>query len=454
MTNTARQPNQGPCPVTGVDQGYDRLPPEQLAGFQTRALNRVVEQALRVSPYYRRIYESIGLDPGDIKTLDDFQHLPVIQKEELRAHNWEFMALGKDQWAEMFSTSGSTGAPVYFPYAESDLQRLERQCAYMAWVAGLQSRDVIQICVPLGASMWIAGLCFWMGFRRLGACTLRYGSGNTRGQVENLSNLGATAIYAVSSYALKLGLAARDARIGDRIPMELILAVNENISHRDFSRNELGRRLQEAWPKARIAATYGNTELGWCGAECEHQRGYHYPVETIFMEVLDPVSLRPVPSGREGTLVVTHLDAAAMPLIRYNIGDLTTLHDQVCACGRNAPRFGYVTGRFDEMVKVKGGVNVYPGAVQASVMSVEAVEDFFFEAFTDSKDLQVKLRICVAGRGGADAGKLAVAVRRRLREDLKVDSNIEVVDIDTVSRRIHVPDKRKPQRFWDLRKTD
>ncbi|HZU19366.1 MAG TPA: phenylacetate--CoA ligase family protein, partial [Candidatus Dormibacteraeota bacterium] len=116
---------------------------------------------------------------------------------------------------------------------------------------------------------------------------------------------------------------------------------------------------------------YGLTELygPGTGIDCRHHLGIHYWDDYYVIEIVDPETGRALPEGEEGEIVVTTLRKEAMPLIRYRTRDLSRLLPGPCPCGSPHPRIARLSGRTDDMVKVRG-VQVYPAQVDAVLASL------------------------------------------------------------------------------------
>ena len=125
--------------------------------------------------------------------------------------------------------------------------------------------------------------------------------------------------------------------------------------------------------------TAGMTEIGTIMVfECEHQPGGTHLIEDhMIEEVIDPVSLEPVPYGSRGERVVTSFGRGAIPLLRYRTGDLVCrVPASRCSCGRGFDLYeGGILGRVDDM-KIVRGTNVYPRAIEAIVREFPEVDEF------------------------------------------------------------------------------
>jgi phenylacetate-CoA ligase len=115
---------------------------------------------------------------------------------------------------------------------------------------------------------------------------------------------------------------------------------------------------------ARFANIYGTSELGVIAAACGRSPGLHVFEDLFLVEVLRHD--RPAAAGQPGRLVVTDLANTAMPLIRYEVGDVGRLHTDPCPCGRQTARLE-VLGRVQEVLHTPAGP-----------LTASAVADTFF----------------------------------------------------------------------------
>ena len=186
-------------------------------------------------------------------------------------------------------------------------------------------------------------------------------------------------------------------------------------------------RIEQAWG-ARVIDHHGLTEVGPLSFECWEAPGFLHLNEGRFLcEVLDPESLRPVPDGSRGELVVTSLGRSASPVLRYRTNDIVVRRREPCPCGRTWVRLeGGILGRDDDMVNVRG-VNVYPAAIEAVVRAFPEVVEFRSTVSRSHEMRTLSVEIEPAP-GQGDGSALAALVGRRLREALGLSVPVLVVE--------------------------
>ena len=103
-----------------------------------------------------------------------------------------------------------------------------------------------------------------------------------------------------------------------------------------------------------IRGTYSSEEIGLIGFECEKNPGmYHVATSNVFVEVVADMSIADV-APDVGRVLVTHLHSYATPFIRYDLGDVATLHKS-CSCGHDGPALANVYGRAKALLKHSDG---------------------------------------------------------------------------------------------------
>ena len=316
----------------------------------------------REGSFYQKKFA--GIDIAGIKSQEDFERLPFTNKDELReGYPLGLMAVDEQEIVRIHSSSGTTGTPIIIPYTRQDIEDWARMFERCYRMAGIDESDRIQI-TP-GYGLWTAGIGFQNGAERLGAMVVPMGPGNTDKQLKMMMDMKSTVLCATSSYALLLAEEIAKRGIGEKICLKKGVIGSERWGERMRRRiaAELGVQLYDI---------YGLTEIYGPGIamSCEHECGMHYWDDYVYFEVIDPATGQILPDGTVGELVVTAFRKQGAPLIRYRTHDLTRIMTGECPCGSPYPRIDTLTGRTDDMVKVKG-VNIYPGQIEDMLKEVE-----------------------------------------------------------------------------------
>ena len=121
---------------------------------------------------------------------------------------------------------------------------------------------------------------------------------------------------------------------------------------------------------APIQQNYGLNEVGLVAVRCEAGR-YHVHAEHCHAEILDDAG-KQVEAGKTGRIIVTSLTNTAMPLLRYDTGDLAEAVDGACPCGRTLPAFGEVAGRYSRIAFLPEGTLGLVGRLNAAIEKMPA----------------------------------------------------------------------------------
>lgn len=314
--------------------------------------------------FYKKKFKEIDIEA--IQSQEDFEKLPFTNKDELReGYPLGLMAVDESEIVRIHSSSGTTGTPIIIPYTKKDIEDWAVMFERCYKTAGMTNMDRVQI-TP-GYGLWTAGIGFQNGAERLGAMVVPMGPGNTDKQLKMMMDMKSTVLCATSSYALLLAEEIAKRKIGDKIHLTKGVIGSERWGDKMRKRiaNELGVELYDI---------YGLTEIYGPGIamSCQYETGMHYWDDYVYFEIIDPKTGEILPDGQVGELVITAFRKEGAPLIRYRTHDLTRIMTDECPCGCKYPRIDILTGRTDDMVKVKG-VNIYPGQIEDMLRDIEGV---------------------------------------------------------------------------------
>jgi len=345
----------------------ETMPRERLAALQLQRLRASAQNAFRHVPLHRKRFEAVGLDPADIRSVDDIRALPFTTKADLREHYpFGLFARPLRDLVRLHASSGTTGKPTVVGYTEHDIDLWAGLMARSMLCAGVRRGDVVHN--AYGYGLFTGGLGAHYGAERLGAVVVPMSGGSTEKQIALITDFGARVLCATPSYALAIAELAEQSGVDLReSALEVGLFGAEPWS--EAMRREIEDRLG-----LRAIDVYGLSEIMGPGVaiECEHQCGLHGWEDHFLFEVLDPDSGRPVAEGEPGELVITTLTKEALPMLRYRTRDITRVTTAPCACGRTHLRILRIAGRNDDMLIIRG-VNVYPSQVEAVLVGREGL---------------------------------------------------------------------------------
>ncbi len=340
---------------------------DKLEELQLAKLRKTVSQALKTEYYGKKIPEAGIKSPEDIRSLDDLQRLPFTTKLDLReAYPFGMLAVDLDDVVRMHASSGTTGKPTTIYLTAEDLDRSTDITIRSIVATGTGRGDVFQNMMTYG--LFTGGIVLHYGAEKLGTMVIPASSGNTARQFQLMKDFKTTVIHATPSYMLYLH--SRMADFGIK-PSDLHL--KKAFVGAEPHSEDIRKKIENLWD-IDVYNSYGLSEMNGPGLafECVYKDCMHVWEDAYIMEIIDPVTLEPLPEGEEGELVLTILQRDAMPLIRYRTRDLTRIIPGQCKCGRTHRRVARMKGRSDDMLIING-VNIFPSQIEEVIMRMPEV---------------------------------------------------------------------------------
>ncbi|MCL4735035.1 MAG: phenylacetate--CoA ligase [Candidatus Omnitrophica bacterium] len=343
----------------------DFLPLQQLHDLQSRRLKETVDLAYRRVPLFRSRMEKIGLEPEDIRGIEDIQLLPFTEKTDLRdTYPFGLLAVPTSEVVRLHASSGTTGKPIVVAYTREDVAVWSEVMLRSFAACGVHAGDIVQN--AYGYGLFTGGLGAHYGAEALGAAVIPISGGNTERQIMVLKDFNVTVICCTPSYFCYLIEQAEKKGMDIRqLPLRVGVFGAEPWS------DEMRKHIESS-SCVRAFDIYGLSEIigPGVGIECVQQAGLHLFEDHFYPEVIDPVTNEPCPDGVEGELVLTTLTKKALPMIRYRTHDITAFISEPCACGRTIRRIHRISRRSDDMMIIRG-VNVFPSQVETALLAVE-----------------------------------------------------------------------------------
>lgn len=419
--------------------------PAAIRAEQNKRLQVLLAYLQAHSPFYRAHFARHGIQVSRIETVEDLVHIPPVGKDELLAHNWEFLCVDRSKVLEYTTTSGTLGKPVAVALTENDLERLAYNESLSFACADGSTGDLYQLMLTLDRQ-FMAGMAYYTGIRRLGAGLIRTGPGLPALQWEAIQRFAPNALVAVPSFILKLIDFAEEHGIDYRAAsVKKVICIGENIRHADGALNNLGKKIRQQWD-LQLYSTYASTEMQTAFTECRFGAGGHHHPELLIVEFLDEND-RPVPPGEFGQVTISTLGVEGMPLLRYKTGDICTRWEEPCACGRTTFRISPVLGRKNQMIKYKG-TTLYPPALFDVLQELPEVHDYVVRVFrNDLETDEISLYLSVSN----PSAELNLKIRSHVQSKLRVLPNIQYCDIGDLQKMQFPDNSRKAVKFIDQR---
>jgi phenylacetate-CoA ligase len=191
---------------------------------------------------------------------------------------------------------------------------------------------------------------------------------------------------------------------------------------------------------------YGLTEISGpgIGINCIHDTGMHYWDDYLYLEIIDPATGENVPDGEPGEIVITTLVKEGAPLIRFRTHDISRIIPGECPCGSRFPRIDVITGRSDDMMKIKG-VNVFPKQIEEVLASFPELSSEY-QIHISHLEGRDTMRIYVETNGTVDFADMAKRVAERVKSRIGFTPLVKVVELGVLPR-----SEKKSKRVFDER---
>ena len=422
------------------------MPREQLEQLQLERLQKTVNHCMN-SPFYQKRFQELGITPADIKTLDDVRKLPFTTKEDLR-DNYPFgiCCVPMKDCVRLHSSSGTTGNPTVVLHSQKDLEEWATAVARCLWMVGSRPEDVFQN--SAGYGMFTAGLGFQYGAEKVGMLTVPAAAGNTTRQIKFIKDFGTTVLHAIPSYASRVFEVMQQEGVDPRKDTKLRVLCIGAEPHSEEQRKRIEDNLG-----VKAYNSYGISEMMGPGVafECQEQNGLHIWEDYFIVEIIDPITLEPVPDGELGELVLTTINREAMPLLRYRTRDLTRILPGDCPCGRHHKRLARLQGRSDDMIILKG-VNIFPIQIEKILLKFKELStDYLITLETKESGDTMTIDVELSQLFTDDYKRLQALeknITRLLKDEILITPKVRLVSKGTLT----VSDEKKAVRVKDLRK--
>ena len=325
------------------EERVETMPASWIRRLEDERLAEQVVRCYEQMPFYRRKLDGVRVRPEQVRKVEDLPRLPFTTHDELAddaVHDPPFggrTCVDPIDVVRLELGSSREQGVIAIAYTEKDAGASAQVGARTLWAAGARPDDLILHCAPFGLSG--DGLAANAALEQTGATVVPVAAGEAQSVMALWGAVRPTGLLATSGYALELDEAARRAAL-DVHGLGLAKLLVRVEQERRIEPEQ--RLLEEVWG-ARTGAVYGIPEI-WCvfAAECDERDGLHFLGHgSVVAELVDPRSGKPIAvgPGARGELVLTHLEREATPLLRFRSGDVISVVDTECPCGRTGFRF-------------------------------------------------------------------------------------------------------------------
>lgn len=336
---------------------------DEMTALQSARLKKLVDRVYHNVEFYRSKMQKLGIEPGDINSVEDIKNLPYTTKDDLRdTYPFGLFAVPQSEIVRIHASSGTTGKSTVVGYTRRDIEIWQECVARVLAQAGVGRNDIIQ--VAYGYGLFTGGLGLHYGAENLGATVVPMSTGNTQKLIHMMVDFGVTALACTPSYLLHIAETIQEMGLLDQIRLKTAICGAEPWTEK--------MRIQiEEMLNIQAHDIYGLSEIVGPGvaSDCRFHQGLHVYEDHFLPEIINPESLLPAAQGETGELVFTTLTKEGIPLIRYRTKDLTSITYDRCECGRSLARISRFKGRSDDMLIIRG-VNVFPSQVEAALLEM------------------------------------------------------------------------------------
>jgi len=374
------------------DEKHEKMARPELRQLQVERLQPMLNRVCRNVAFYRRMFEEHRIEPERIKDVEALRQIPFTSKEDLRrSYPYDMFAVPLRDVVRIQCTSGTTGKPIGIGYTANDLRHWSELVARNLAAAEVTHHDCVQVAFQY--SLFTGAFGFHQGAERLLASVIpSSNAGTLRRQIEIMRDFKSTVLCCTPSYALRLGYAMEELGVHPEL-LHLRCGLLGAEPWSETLRAQIEARLKMA-----AYDTYGLSEIMGPGVagECQHHQGLHVNEDHLIVEVVDPATGAPMPPGQKGELVFTTITKEAFPLVRYRTGDVASLDESPCPCGRTFARISRVSGRTDDMIFAQG-LKFFPSEIEDVLLRGKGVTPRFgIELRGTHGDDEVEIRAEVA----------------------------------------------------------
>lgn len=428
------------------NQSRECMPREEMQKLQSERLIKTLKRVYHNVPYYRAKMQEKGVEPDDIKSIEDLSKLPFTYKQDLRDnYPYGLFAAPMSEIVRIHASSGTTGKKTVVGYTRSDLERWSEVMARTLTSAGATKESVIQ--VAYGYGLFTGGLGTHYGAEKIGASVIPISGGNTKLQLEIMKDFGTTILACTPSYALYMAeeLEESGIKLSD---LKLKAGVFGAEPWSEAMREEIEKRLG-------ILAIdiYGLSEVIGPGVatECPCKCGLHVQEDHFVPEIIDPDTEEVLPPGSTGELVFSTITKEGLPLLRYRTRDISSLNYEKCECGRTLVRMNKVTGRTDDMLIIRG-VNVFPSQIESVLLELGETAPHYLIIVDridnlDVMEVWVEMTQTLFSDEVKKIEDMERLIRKRIEETLGISVKVRLVEPKSIQR-----SEGKAKRVIDKRK--
>jgi len=335
--------------------------PEERSQQVLERLQSTLNRAYRNVPFHQQRLQQEGLDPSDIQSLDDLQHLPFTTRRHL-SENYPYglFAVPLRDIVRIHTAPGTRSNPTVSGYTRQDLHIWESMVATALRSSGVTPDDILQIRLDPGLATW--GRDYQGGAEALGASVIPNTVLSIEKQRMVMRDYKSSVLVTTPAYAHQLAayLVSKGLNRAD-LSLKTLILVGEPASA--AQRDDLEEKLHvRTWQHFGLSEVPGPA----LAYECENRSCLHVNDDHFLPEIIDPATGESLLPGAIGELVLTTLTTRAFPLIRFRTGDMARILPEACDCDCRLVRIEWRPERSDRLIRVRG-VKIHEAQILAGL---------------------------------------------------------------------------------------
>ena len=426
---------------------YECMSRDEMRKVQSERLIDTVKRVYENVAFYRQKMIDKGVEPGDIKDIDDLKKLPFTYKQDLRDnYPYGLFAVPMSEVVRIHACSGTTGKRTVVGYTANDIDMWAEVCARTLASAGATKESFVHN--AYGYGLFTGGLGVHYGAEKLGAAVIPISGGNTSRQIQIMQDFGSNILTCTPSYALYLAEVMEEMGIDPKKDLKL----KAGIFGAEPWTPEMRAKIEEKFNILAIDI-YGLSEIIGPGVsvECKNKNGLHVQEDHFVPEIIDPDTEEVLGAGVDGEIVFSCITKEALPLIRYRTRDISSLNYDECECGRTLVRMSKVTGRTDDMLIIRG-VNVFPSQIESVLLEMGQTSPHYQLVVDrvgtlDTLEVQVEMTQSMFSDEVKMIENIERKIKNALESTLAISCRVRLVEPKTIAR-----SEGKAKRVIDNRK--
>lgn len=337
------------------------LPEQELRELRDARLRHIVAYAARTVPYYQKLFQEIKLDPRDIKSADDLDRIPLLDKSTVRGNPRLFLSTSrKGKESTRFVTSGTTGKPTeIFHDVNSVLANIgfgqRERAVYQTFYRDTRTPKELYIVYSTSTIRKVWDIYRkWTFLPAPQDRTILSVVEPFHSIVDEINRARPDVITAYGSYLETFFKAVHARRIDIHLPRLLIYVAESMTSE--------GKKFIENTFRIPVLTRYNAVEVFKIGFFCEQRNGFHLHEDLCHVKIVHANGEK-AKIGEKGEVVISNLVNHGTVLLNYRLGDVASISGDQCSCGRTLPVLSELDGRVEDIIFLANGEFLHPRAV-------------------------------------------------------------------------------------------